>query len=474
VNSSSIISDGELIFLIINPQQPFNDQERQLIQQASQTKICGLIVIPEFSAVNNEQISQQVNANLTTLNQWLKSNYAHLEKLTEISPLELQPFYTSPPSPIANPYLKQQYADFCNMLIQIAKVKSDEIAVNLVIQKIQLQINRIEQYYQKQTENLKSELQYSENKLQGQTIEEYQHQLKIKFRRVNEEREDFFKESRKKISDSKSDLINGFSQFSFMTKISTEVEQLEPFVTKESGQVGIKLIKQGQDNHDYLIQLIKSQLGQWIETEWQQIINKLNYLIQNSYQTLTFMPSFSLTNSFRAASQHPNSQKILQDSFVATQNNASYNQSSMTNELFGGGVQIAAQGGFVVMSAMVGSPFAIMQGATLISSVTRLVGGVLSRPQIEKNKLEEVITRFKQQNVQYYQRLAQFLADGLFKEMMNALDNEETSFKRSLNTIDDQFTVYFRELSGYYKQYGQRQQFLQQEMTTFDQVKRLL
>ena len=82
-----------------------------------------------------------------------------------------------------------------------------------------------------------------------------------------------------------------------MTEISTAVKQLEPFVTKESGQVGIKLIKQGQDSHDYLIQLIKSQLGQWIETEWQQIINKLNYLIQDSHQTLNFIPSFSLTNS---------------------------------------------------------------------------------------------------------------------------------------------------------------------------------
>jgi hypothetical protein len=474
VKSSSIINDGELIFLITNPLQPFNDQERQLIHQSSQTKICGFIIISEFSVVNNEEVSQQVNANLSALNQWLKSNYPHLEKLTEVSPLVLQPFYTNPPSPIANPNLKEQYGKFCNMLIQLAKVKSDEITLDQTMQKIKMQINRIEQYYQKQTENLKSELQYSENKLQGQTIEEYQYQLKIKFRRVNEEREDFFEESRKKISDSKSDLINGFSQFSFITKISTAVEQLEPFVTKESGQVGIKLIKQGQNSHDYMIQLIKSQLGQWIETEWQQIINKLNYLIQDSYQTLNFIPSFSLANSFRSASQHPNSQKILQDSFVATQNNTSYSQSSMTNELISGGVQIATQGGFVVISALAGSPFAIMQGASLVSSVTRLVGGVLSRPQIEKNKLEEVITRLKQQNVQYYQRLAQFLADGLFKEMMNALKNEETYFKRSLNTIDDQFTVYFREFSAYHRQYGQRQQFAQQEMATFDQIKRLL
>ena len=474
VNSSSIINDGELFFLIINPQQPFNDQERQLIHQVSQTKICGLIIIPEFSVVNNEQISQQVNANLTALNQWLKSNYPQLDQLTEISPLVLQPFYTNPPSPIANPNLKEKYANFCKMLIQLAKVKSDAIALDQTMQKIKMQINRIEQYYQKQTENLKSELQYSENKLQGQTIEEYQHQLKIKFRRVNEDREDFFKESRKKIGDSKSDLINGFSQFSFMTRISTAVEELEPFVTKESGQVGIKLIKQGQDSHDYMVQLIKSQLGQWIETEWQQIINKLNYLIQDSYQTLNFIPSFFLTNSFRSASQHPNSQKILQDSFVATQNNSSYSQYSMTNELIGGGIQIAAQGGFVAISALAGSPFAIMQGATLVSSVTRLVGSVLSRPQIEKNKLEEVITRLKQQNVQYYQRLAHFLADGLFKEMMNALENEETSFKRSLNKIDDQFTIYFRELSGYHRQYGQKQLNLQQEIATFDQIKRLL
>ena len=463
-----------MIFLIINPQQPFNDQERQLIHQASQTKICGLIVIPEFSEVNNEQISQQVNTNLTALNQWIKSNYPQLDQLAEISPLVLQPFYANPPSPIANPNLKQQYANFCNILIQVAKVKSDEIAINLIMQKIQLQINRIGQYYQKQTENLKLELQYSENKLQGQTIEEYQHQLKIKFRRVNEDREDFFKESRKKIGDSKSDLINGFSEFSFMTEISTAVKQLEPFVTKESGQVGIKLIKQGQDSHDYLIQLIKSQLGQWIETEWQQIINKLNYLIQDSHQTLNFIPSFSLTNSFRSASQHPNSQKILQDSFVATQNDSSYSQSSMTNELIGGGIQIAAQGGFVAISAFAGSPCAIMKGATLISSATRLVGSVLSRPQIEKNKLEEAISRLKQQNIQYYQRLAQFLADGLFKEMMNALENEEIFFRRSLNTIDDQFTVYFQELMVYHRQCGQKQQFLQQEMMTFDQIKRLL
>lgn len=474
VNSSSITNDGELIFLITNPLQPFNDQERQLIHQSSQTKICGLIIVPEFSVINNEEVSQQVNTNLTALDRWLKSNYPQLEKLTEISPLVLQAFYTNPPSPIANPNLKEQYGKFCSMLIQISKVKSDEIAFNQTIQKIKAQINRIEQYYQKQTENLKSELEYSQNKLQGQTIEEYQHQLKIKFRRVNEEREDFFEESRKKISDSKSDLINGFSQFSFITKISTAVEQLEPFVTKESGQIGIKLIKQGQNSHDYLIQLIKFQLGQWVETEWQQIINKFNYLIQDSYQNFNFIPSFSLTNSFRSASQHPNSQKILQDSFVATQNNASYSQSSMTNELIGGGVQIAAQGGFVAISALAGSPFAIMQGATLVSSVTRLVGSVLSRPQIEKNKLEEVITRLKQQNIQYYQRLAHFLTDGLFKEMMNALKNEETYFKRSLNTIDDQFTVYFRELIAYHKQYGQRQQNLQQEIGTFEQIKSLL
>lgn len=474
VNSSSVINDGELIFLIINPQQPFNDQERQLIDQASQTKICGLIIIPEISGVNNEQISQQINVILTALNQWLKSKYAQLENLTEINPLVLQPFYTNPPSPISNPHFQQQYANFCKILIQVAKLKSGEIYLSQTMQKIKAQINRIEQYYQQQTENLKSELQYTENKLQGKSIEEYQQQLKIKFRRVNEDREDFFKESRKKISDSKSDLVNGFSQFSFMTTINTAVEQLEPFVTNESGQVGITLTKQGQNSHNYMIELIKYQLGEWVQQEWEKIINQLNYLIQNSYQTLNFIPCFSLSNSFRAANQHLNSQKILQDSFVASQNSSSYTQNSLANELIGGGIQIAAQGGCIVMSAMAHSPYAIMQGAGLVSSVTRLVGTVLSRPQIEKNKLQEGITRLKQQNVQYYQRLAQFLTDALFKEMMNALENEETYFKRSLNTIDDQFGVYFRELTSYHRQYGQKQQTLQQEIATFDQIKRLL
>lgn len=475
-NSNYIIKDHELICLVINPQQAFNDRERQLIIQANQTNILGLIIIPEFTGINNPQLSQQVNTNLTTLHQWLKSNYPQLEKSKiQINPLVLQPFYTNPPNlDVITPQDKEKYGKFCDNLAKLAQAKVGNIVSTQVMQNLQMQINRIDEYYQDQVQKLKAESQYMQDNFQGKTIEEYQHELKIKFRRVNEEREDLFKESRRKISDSKSDLINGFSQFSFITKISNAVEQLEPFVTKESGQVGIKLTKQGQDSHDYLTELIKFQLGEWIETEWQQIINKLNYLIQDSYQSLNFIPSFSLANTFRVASQYPNIQKILQDSFVATQNNSFYSQNSMANELIGGGFQIAVQGGFVAISALAGSPFAIIQGATLIASATRLVGSVLSRSQIEKNKLEEVITRLKQQNVQYYQRLAQFLTDGLFKEMMNALDNEETYFKRSLNTIDDQFTVYFREFSAYHKQYGQKQQFLQHEMATFHQLKCLL
>ncbi len=48
------------------------------------------------------------------------------------------------------------------------------------------------------------------------------------------------------------------------------------------------------------------------------------------------------------------------------------------------------------------------------------------------------------------------------------------SGRTRLNTIDDQFGRYFKEISGYHRQYGQKWQILQQEKATFDQIKRLL
>ena len=102
----------------------------QANQETGQTEICGIIIIPEFSEINNNQIAQQANANLTALDQWIKYQYPQLQKLGEITSLVLQPFFTNLPNQITDSKLKEQYANFCNMLIQIAKVKT-EIANNL-------------------------------------------------------------------------------------------------------------------------------------------------------------------------------------------------------------------------------------------------------------------------------------------------------------------------------------------------------
>jgi hypothetical protein len=479
LNSSPQSFNSDFVCLVINPQKPLSEQEKQLIDKVSKSPVFALLIIADISTVNN-QIAQQFNANLAAINNWLQVQYPRLS--FEVTPLLLHPFYPNATNNTLAPNLQQQYEQFCEPLVLLGKTKAEEILLKRLTPQLINQINRLDQFFSDQSDSLRDAVQRTEEKLQGHTVEECRGQLGRVFKRVGEEREEFFRQARRELSDSKTNLINNFSQFSLLYRIEGSISEFHPVVTREAGQVCLKLqTVDGTDGHQAATQFVQTELSQWVETEWQRIADGINRLIQSSYATLNCIPSFSLSNSFNYPAQQVDIQSILQDSFVARHNSVSYYEGSAKQDLVNGAVRVGIQGmavaGMVGVTMASGNPFpmmALMQGSSIASSLMGLVGNTLTRPQIQKLKLEEFIAKLRDQGCRYYQSLAEFLANRLVQEMSSALDTEERRFKRSLDTIDEQFVTYLTELKKHSEGYRVQQQNLEREKATFEQIKRLL
>ena len=477
-NSPVELIDGDIVCLVINLQHQFTDDDKQFIESIKNSQTEKLYIIIDIS--DTDIPSEEIKIKLAEVDKLLQEINLNLswETLTAV----LQPYYPDNNTNSSNHTVIQLESDeICQSFAELGKNQAEEILLKQLTEKLRSQIYLIEQILQLDSENLKQEIGKVETQLQARSKEEWQKFIERLLKRVNEEREDFFRRAKAEINRSIKNLTSEFTQNSISNKIKLLIDTLEPVVLKEEKQVYIQLQPQdGKDLQETMIEFCQKELINWANEELARISQRyggggLDGLVKRSYETLNCIPSLNVANSFTTSFSHIDFEKSLQDSLMQIQSKKSYYEETVTKDLLGvGKIFIPGVIGALSLSPLVGMPllptavFLITQAATELVS---FVGGSLSQSDVKKYKLEEQVVKLKELEFNYYQRMAHFLCGRLLEDIILALEEEEWQFKKNVNSIYDQLTDNIHELHKKFEEYQNQQNSLVQDKAQFQQIK---
>ena len=225
-NSNINLVDAELVFLVIHPTQGLSITEKQLIEGASKASIFGFIIVADVSGTKPQDI-QSIKTNLASIQSWIQVQYPQLASSLEFIELPLYFFYPSTPAAPLSPEIEQQFVQFANPFINLAKSKGAELLASRINLQLQIQIQRIDEILSSQEEALKHEIQRTESCLSGRTLEYWRDQYIRMKKQVEEARDDFFREAKTQFSRTRDEFSTEFIPNSLIQKVDT------PFPVKE-------------------------------------------------------------------------------------------------------------------------------------------------------------------------------------------------------------------------------------------------
>ena len=472
----STLVNADLVFLIIHPTQGLSTSEKQLIEQVSKASIFGFVIVADISGTK-PQDSQPIKANLSSIQSWIQMQHPHLASSLEVAQLPLYPFYPNTPSPPLTPEIERQFSELAAPFVDLAKNQGAELLASRINQQLQLQIQRIDQIFTSQEKALSNETQRTESSLNSRPLEYWRDHYNQVKRQTEEARDDFFREARTQFSRTNNDFVTEFIPNNLLQRVDTFVNCLEPGVTRLNGQVCIQLqSSNGQDLHAAMINFCQAELIQWGDQQWKQICHTLGGhglegFLKHSYNQLNCLPEFQLTNAFGSPARQLNFTHHFNTSFSEVKADISYNESS--GDAFGGIAKIAMLTAQTAIGAAMGSPFAVIQGASAISALGSFVGGSLSRPEQERLRLAQVVDSLRRNTCAHYRNIARYLLNRVAQEIGSAIDAEDRRFRKARDTADEQMRRYFMELENISRGYRVRQETLHKDRVAFEQIKRL-
>jgi hypothetical protein len=469
-NGQSI--DADLVCLVISPNQELNNSEKELVAQLNQVNIAGFIVVIDNDGLNSQE-NQKLFSQRSYIQSWMQSQYPDLAPKSDIVALPLHPFYSNISPPQLSPQVQQQFNEFSENLISLAKTDGQAILLNRVHLQIQEQIQHIDQILSAQQESLNKERQRTESMLQNRDIEYWKEHFTRTVKLISEEREDFFGQARSNLNRESGDFISDIVPNNIIRKIDDFIKDLDPVVNKTNEQVSIQLQPSNRaDISKAIFQFIRSEIIQWINQKWQHIlVGELKELQQRSYSQLNCLPSFQMSNHFIPPSKNIAVENCFNVTFNDLTVDISYSES--TGNAFGGIAKIAMMSTVATFNLSSGNyPQAIMQGANVVSTLTSMQGAAVSRAQQQQLKIEQVIDSLRRNTSNHYQKVARHLLSRVAQETLSAITKEERLFRKALEGFDEQFKGYCTEFKTITEGYKSRQQTLDQDKLAFEPIKR--
>jgi len=473
--SSSSLIDGNLIFLVIHPIKELNTSEKQLIEYASKASISGFVIVADVSGTK-PQDSPSIEANLSSIQSWIRIQHSDLASSLEVTTLPLYPFYSSPISPLP-PEIEPQFTGFAANFIELAKQQGAEILISRINEKLQLQLQQIPLILDGEDKNITREIERTTSSLNGYTLEYWRDYYGQAKRQVEEGRDNFFREAKNIFFIAKDEFGTDIISNSLLQRIETFVNSLNPVVTRLSGQVCIQLqLNKEQDIHTTMMDFCQTELTQWGNNQWKQICyaidgQGLEGFLNQSYKRLNCLPEFQLTNTFSLPASELSLTHHFNTTFSEIKADISYSESS--GDAFGGIAKIAMLAASTAISATMMSPYAVIQGASAVSALGSFVGSSLSRPQQDSLRLTQVVESLRRNTCNHYRNIARYLLGRVAQEIGSAIDAEDRRFRKARDTADEQIRRYFVELENISRGYRVRQETLHKDRTAFEQIKRL-
>jgi hypothetical protein len=285
--------------LMIDLNQPVLESIQRFIQQAIQSTVSKIFLVAVTPIDTNPEIARN---HLADLEAWLIAQ--PYSDSVEITHLLLQPIARNLKATVLLPHAQPEFEALCQSLMALVQGKVETIIAQRAIAQLTEQVKAIEGILHHQQATLVRKIQQGDAKL----LELGQSSLKDHIKRssdtVKKEIDQFFRQIKAEIGQSKSDLLSEHRQGSLTHKIKRFVRKLKPVATIRGSSCHIHFqTRDGSDDiHAVLSYLYQYELKNWAIAEWAHIGTFYNGdglvgLLRNSYRTLNFMPDSNLSTA---------------------------------------------------------------------------------------------------------------------------------------------------------------------------------
>lgn len=285
-------------------------------------------------------------------------------------------------------------------------------------------------------------------------------------KRVISESDDFFRQIKIEVNQSKSNFLDEFKQNSIGQKIQEFTKLLQPqLITKgEYRNVYLQTEPGAAYNnvHEALVDLCHAEISQWVTGEWERIKNEyagggLSFLLEDSFNKLSFMPEVSIPKKDFASSQKLNTQTILNTSSIEPDLNTKYRKIGFFEYLLKNGKSHVF--GSVTLTLIVTFLFkgAEQPGTTGVKSdievkifylILFLVPFTISvlwfnYKQDRDIRLKEATDKLKKESNAYYRSYTEWLVEKLIQRIDIIMSAEERHFHETLGNVQEIYESYF-------------------------------
>ncbi|MBW4517893.1 MAG: FHA domain-containing protein [Timaviella obliquedivisa GSE-PSE-MK23-08B] len=489
VHAGNVVNlfDCDVIGLIVDLNQPISKETQRFIQQAIQATVSKVFVVAVPSMSTNPEVAKN---HLSDLEEWV--NVQPYSDSVEITHLLLQPIARNLKATVLLPHAQPEFESFCQSLITLAQGKIETIIFQRSVAQLAEQIKAIEVILNHQQATLLRKIQQGETKLQEIGQSSLKDHIKKASDTVKKEVDQFFRQVKSEIGQSKSDLLSENRQNSLTHKIKQFVRKLKPIAVIKGSSCHIHFqTKNGSDDiHAVLNYLYQCDLKNWTIAEWTRIctlynVNGLIGLLRSSYRTLNFMPDSNLSAALFQPPREINVDQILQITTVAADCKTHYKQMTFQGFIF---KRLKSEViSLISLIAMVGVPILAFLGlefnkAVFTLPILPLVGIMMyfSYRWEKAEKLEDAVEKLQEKLADHYQKIAKDIADRLAQHLMMAMESEERRLRDAVDVVGDQYMVHVGEFEKKQLQLKTQteelkkvqQKSLEKDMAEFQKLKR--
>ncbi|NES64588.1 MAG: FHA domain-containing protein [Okeania sp. SIO2D1] len=454
----------EILCLVINPSQPLDEQDKQLIEAAVKTQLFKLVIVWDTSAEN--LASPLVKNNIYIAETWLKSYNFRGEYLVQTY-LQLPPFhhYSQEQSLTQILTLNSQsdYTKFYQIWETLVNGDYQEILKEQVKAKMILQLGKLDEIFNKKEAFLKQEIQKNNAGLAGQSIEDFQEQINRVSQQIHSDISQTMLQIRNlEIPSAKANLIEAHSQNSLLFKIKNFIDNLQITIKKNGEQYEIHLhseqMRENDTIHSYINRLCISELSNWSYQEWQKILytyanGGLMGFAQRAYTNLSFIPSFELSiSTLTITQQNFDVYKCWQESYVEFTPDIPPEQK--TNYL----IEIGRFGAGA-MGITLGNPFPL---------ITSLIN-VFDKNSAKQFRQEQQIEPLKNKLCDYYQSIGKSMVEKLMIHLNYTIQMEENRLSKNIQIKVNEMISHLAKAKKLREEYQVKLQNLQKEKIEINQ-----
>lgn len=443
------------ILCLVIPAQPLTGAVQRFVRLVADAKIAKLFVVVNRPGGISSDVLKDT---LVEIENSIKSQLQN--KYFEVISLLLEPFVPSSGATIITPHAQPEFEHFCESLQVLSKEKAEEILAEWATFKLNQQIDNIESILVQQDAALKEKLQKDEERFRELSPGNLKKQAEKIYKKVDGERDSFFKQVKAELNQSKAGLLDEFRQSGLPYKIQQFTKQLQPAVSDRGGYRYVRLKVRANDTasrptndvHATATELCHTELTQWAITEWNRIRSEyagggLDAFLRKSYDSLNFIPELVLPDDGFSTSQTLSIQSVLDASSVEPTIELRFKQVGLGAYMFKNlkGQIITIVGTITMLgSGFIGSEAKVILIPALIPITLVMVW--LSHKQEKEAKVEEVVEKLQKETVSYYQSYVKGLVDRLMQRIGGLLESEERRFRETLENVKESYAAHITEL----------------------------